>query len=588
MPRVSPIATSFNAGEWADYMAGRVDLQKYSSACRSLRNMIPMPQGAATRRPGLRFVAAAKDNADGILIPFKFSTVQAYIIEATDLKFRFYKDKGRIETPPGTPYEVTTPYALADLPDLKWVQSTDTLYLVHPKYAPRKLTRSGHTSWTLTAISFTATPAQWTGTNYPGAVAIHQGRLFLAGTPAEPDTIWGSKPNDFENMTTGPADDDAVKFTIADGEVNKIQWLVSSRRALLVGTAGGEFSARGSGTNSKIVPNDIEVSPETQNGSARIAPVRANGATIYCQFARRQLFEMVYSFEEDAQVSPELSLLARHIPRAGIRSMAWQRTPWSAIWMSLDDGALVAVTYMRDQQVVGWHRHPVGGTDAQVRSVACIPGTGQEELWVLVARTIDGTTKRYVEVMENEFIAPADLKADDAFFVDSGLTYSGAAVSTVTGADHLKGQTVQILADGATHPDVTVAADGSITLTRTASKIHAGLKFVSRLETLPFEAGAVNGTAQTKTTRVSRVGVRFVETLGAKVGYDENDPAGMEEVFFRLPSDPMGSPPRLFTGIKKVNFPGDWEDEAVVRAVQDKPLPMTIAAMVPLIQTNDG
>ena len=587
MPRVAPIATSFNAGEWADYMAGRVDLQKYGNACRSLLNMIPMPQGAATRRPGFRFVAPSKDNADGILIPFRFSTVQAYIIEATDLKFRFYKDKGRIETTPGTPYEVTTPFTLADLPDLQWVQSTDTMYLVHPAHAPMKLERTGHTSWTLSAITFTAPPAEWTGSNYPGAIAIHQARLFLAGTPAQPDTIWASKSNDFEDMTTGSNDDDAMKFTIADGEVNKIQWIVSSRKALLAGTAGGEFSVRGS-AGATLTPNNPDVSAETQNGCARVAPVRVTGATIYAQFARRQLFEMVYSFEEDAQVSPELSLLARHIPRPGVRRMAWQRTPWSVIWMCLDDGGLAAVTYMRDQQVVGWHVHPIGGVDANVRSIACIPGGGQEQLWALVARTIDGTTKRYVEVMEDEFVAPANRSTADAFFVDSGLTYSGAAVSTVTGADHLKGQTVQILADGATHPDVVVANDGTITLSRTASKIHAGLKFSSRLEPMPFEAGSANGTAQTKTTRVVRVGVRFVDTLLAKVGYDEDDPAGMEEVLFRLPSDPMGSPPRLFTGTKDVNFPGDWENEAVVRVVQDMPLPMTVAAMVPLIQTNDG
>jgi hypothetical protein len=586
MPRVQPIATSFNAGEWAPYMAGRIDLQKYASASRRLRNMIPLPQGPATRRPGFRYAASSKGDADGVLIPFRFSTVQAYVIEATDLAFRFYKDKGRIELS-GTPVEVATPYTLADLAQLQWVQSTDTLYLVHPNHAPRKLTRTGHTSWTLSTISFTAPPANWTGSNWPGAVAFHQARLFLAGTPNKPDTIWASKSGDYENFTQGSLADDGLEFTIADGEVNKIEWLVS-QKALLVGTAGGEFSVRGSSLGEALTPDNIVVWPETQNGSARVPPLRLGAATLYVQRAARQVFEMVYSFQEDAQISPELSLLARHIPRPGIRRMAWQRTPWSVVWLALEDGQLAGVTYMRDQQVVGWHLHPVGGTNVKVRSLACIPNAKQDEVWALIERTIDGATKRYVEVMEDEFEAPADRSTKDAFFVDSGLTYSGAPVTAVTGLAHLKGETVQILADGATHPDKVVAADGSVALDRAAAKIHIGLQYKSRIETLPFEAGAANGTAQTKTTRVIAIAIRFVDTLLAKAGYSETESGGLEEILFRDPSAPMDAPPKLFTGTKETNFPSDWRDEATILVVQDRPLPLTIAAMVPLIKTNDG
>lgn len=586
MPRVQPIATSFNAGEWAPYMAGRIDLQKYASACRRLRNMVVMPQGPATRRTGFRFAAASKGDAAGVLIPFRFSTIQAYVIEATDLAFRFYKDKGRIEVS-GTPYEIPTPYALADLAELQWVQSTDTLYLVHPKYAPRKLTRAGHASWTLSTISFTGAPGVWTGSNWPGAIAFHQERLFLAGAPGQPNTIWASKSGDFENFTKGTHADDGLEFTIADGEVNKIEWLVS-QKALLVGTAGGEFSVRGSSLGEALTPDNIVAWPETQNGSARVPPLRLGAATLYVQRAARQVFEMVYSFQEDAQISPELSLLARHIPKPGIKRMGWQRTPWSVVWLALADGQLAGVTYMRDQQVVGWHLHPVGGNGAKVLSVACVPNAAQDEIWALIERTIDGTVKRYVEVMEDEFAAPADRKTDDAFFVDSGLTYSGPPVSAVTGLAHLKGEAVQILADGATHPDRVVAADGSVTLDRAASKIHIGLQYVSRLETLPFEAGAANGTAQTKTTRVVAVACRFVDTLLAKVGYSETESGGLEEIAFRDPSAPMGSPPALFTGTKEVAFPSGWSDEAVVLLIQDRPLPLTVAAMVPLIKTNDG
>jgi hypothetical protein len=587
MPRVAPIVTSFNAGEWSPQLYGRVDLQKYANAARIMENFVPLPQGTATRRPGTRFVAETKSSGDGIVIPFEFSTTQAYIIEAGNLYFRFYKDRGRIETTPGVAYEIATPYTLADLELLQWVQSADTLYLAHPSYAPRKLTRTGHTSWSLTAITFTLTPTEWTGANWPGTVAFHQQRLFWGGTPGQPQTIWGSKTNDFENLTTGSGASDALKFTIADGKVNAIQWMASAK-SLLVGTAGAEFSIRASTLGEALTPDNITASPETTVGCAKILPIRVGQSTLFAQRARRKIFEMSYNFESDAQVSPEVSLFARHITRPKIRSLAYQAEPWSIVWGARDDGVLVGCTYMRDQQVIGWHRHPIGGADAKVRSVAVIPGDGQDELWLLVERTIGGATKRYVEFMEYEFWAASNTDTKDCFFVDSGLTYSGVATAAITGLAHLEGQTVQVLANGAAHPDVVVSS-GSITLNRAVTKAQVGLKCTARLETMSLEAGSANGTAQTKTTRVVEVGVRFWNTLGAKVGYDETVVGGMEEVLFRDPSMPMDAAPLLFTGDKTVKFPATWDrDGAIVRVVQDQPLPCTISAMVPLTITNDG
>src|SRR5690606_41482863 len=101
MPRVAPVFTTFNAGEWSPELYGRIDLAKYPNACRTLQNMIPLPQGAATRRPGTRFVASSKNNGRVRLIPFRFSADQSYAIEAGDQYFRFYSGAGRIEEPVG-------------------------------------------------------------------------------------------------------------------------------------------------------------------------------------------------------------------------------------------------------------------------------------------------------------------------------------------------------------------------------------------------------------------------------------------------------------------------------------------------------
>ena len=587
MPRAVPGIVAFNAGELSPLLYGRTDLTKYQAGCRQMENFLPTSQGAATRRPGLEYIAATKGNAVARLIPFEFSTTQAYIIEATATTFRFYMNGGQIESSPGVAYEVSHPYGLADLDSIQYAQSADTLYLAHPNYAPRKLTRSGHTSWTLTSISFTATPAEWTGSNYPGTVAFFDERLFWGGTPNQPQTIWASKVNDFENLTTGSAADDALKFTLVDDQMNAVRWM-SAHKVLLLGTAGGEFSVQASNLNEALTPSNLTARRQTTVGAKSVQAVRVGTAAIYVQRAGRKLQEIAYSYESDSYVSPELTLLAGHVTRAGIRSMAWHQEPWRVLWCVLDDGQLVGMTYMRDQQVVAWHRHPLGGINAKALSVACIAGTNETQLWVVVERTINGGTKRYVEKMTGEFWASSPHDKTGAVFVDSAIDYNGSPATVLTGLDHLIGETVQVLADGATHPDCTVSAGGAITLDRAASVVQVGLACPALLETLDIEAGAQDGTAQTRRRRISEVGVRLFQTLGCKVGYiDQDGSEVLETVLFRNPTDPMDASPPLFSGDKVIAFPPRITREARVVVKQDAPLPITVTAIVPRVQTTE-
>ena len=587
MPRAVPGIVAFNAGELSPLLYGRTDLTKYQAGCRQMENFLPTSQGAATRRPGLEYIAATKGNAVARLIPFEFSTTQAYIIEATATTFRFYMNGGQIESSPGVAYEVSHPYGLADLDSIQYAQSADTLYLAHPNYAPRKLTRSGHTSWTLTSISFTATPAEWTGSNYPGTVAFFDERLFWGGTPNQPQTIWASKVNDFENLTTGSAADDALKFTLVDDQMNAVRWM-SAHKVLLLGTAGGEFSVQASNLNEALTPSNLTARRQTTVGAKSVQAVRVGTAAIYVQRAGRKLQEIAYSYESDSYVSPELTLLAGHVTRAGIRSMAWHQEPWRVLWCVLDDGQLVGMTYMRDQQVVAWHRHPLGGINAKALSVACIAGTNETQLWVVVERTINGGTKRYVEKMTGEFWASSPHDKTGAVFVDSAIDYNGSPATVLTGLDHLIGETVQVLADGATHPDCTVSAGGAITLDRAASVVQVGLACPALLETLDIEAGAQDGTAQTRRRRISEVGVRLFQTLGCKVGYiDQDGSEVLETVLFRNPTDPIDASPPLFSGDKVIAFPPRITREARVVVKQDAPLPITVTAIVPRVQTTE-
>ena len=150
MARVSPIQTNFTAGELSPRLEGRVDVSKYFNGCMVLENMTIHPHGGASRRSGTRYVADVKDmTRKPRLIPFEFSTVQAYIVEAGHQYMRFFRNEGQIEDSPGVPTEIATPYAEADLFELEFAQSADVMYIVHPNYAPRKLERTSHTAWTL-------------------------------------------------------------------------------------------------------------------------------------------------------------------------------------------------------------------------------------------------------------------------------------------------------------------------------------------------------------------------------------------------------------------------------------------------------
>lgn len=159
MSQPEPIILNFNAGELSPIIDARSDLKRYYSGCLTMENFLPLIEGPARSRPGEYYVGSAYSSTkESRLVNFQFSTVQGYVLEFSDLKMRVLKDGAIVVSAPGVPYELTTPYAEADLFELKMVQSADTMYIAHPDYAPRKLTRTGHAAWTLTVIDFAPPP----------------------------------------------------------------------------------------------------------------------------------------------------------------------------------------------------------------------------------------------------------------------------------------------------------------------------------------------------------------------------------------------------------------------------------------------
>ena len=298
-------------------------------------------------------------------------------------------------------------------------------------------------------------------TGFPAAVAFYEQRLFWAGSANDPQTIWGSVSGDYENHTPGTLDDDPVIYTLATDQVNRIRWL-SPGKVLAVGTVGGEFTVSGSTTSDPLTPTNVRVIREGTRGSSLHIPVRIDNVVLYIQRQKRKIREFIYSFEQDSFSSPDVTILSNQVGKGGIEELTYQQEPSTVVWGRRSDGQLIGLTYLRDQQVIAWHRHKIGGTFGTtahgiVTSMAVIPATssGEDELWLVVKRTINGTTRRYIEFMEARFDVEEGHTKNDAFYVDSGLsldspvTISGAtaanpAVITATAHGFLDGDPVHI------------------------------------------------------------------------------------------------------------------------------------------------
>lgn len=868
MARSNYAFANFTAGELSPRLAGRTDLAKYFNGCETLENFLIHPHGGATRRPGTRFIAEVKtSSAKTRLIPFQFNITQAYILEFGNEYFRIYKDGGQITSgSPAAAVEVSTEYTTAQIPDLKFAQSADVMYVVHPEHPVRKIARTSHTAWTITDVvlkrgpfldantttttltsggltgSVTITASAVTGINsdtgfqttdigrliklhhgyakitarasttqvtatvqendyfvselapayaastisfkegdpsstglehndriidsdknfivqgfqkgmkiaitgstsnnktvlavavtedtilvapsddltdeaadsghtltgtlaadkdfalgafsdttgHPSSVCFYEQRLTFAGTTDQPQTLFFSVSGDFENFTGGVNDDSGLVYTLGSNQVNIIRYL-SSSRVLLVGTSGGEFAVRAGGADEPITATNVQIKQQSAFGSANKQPVQVGNTTLFLHRAERKVRELVFNFDTDSYIAPDLTILAEHVTENGLSEMTYQQEPDSVVWVVRSDGVLLGMTYRREEQVVAWHRHIIGGvsgaatitvTDyaniaagteltltksdgttvtftseaegsgdpsdtslgwrpytnnnttadniytrinahadftvanpaanvvtieetqragagfltiasqdetrlavtsqshALVESVASIPGTGEDELYMIVQRTINGSTKRYVEYMKS-FDFGTDI--EDAFFLDSGLTYTGSAATSLSGLTHLEGEPVRVITNGSTHTDAVVSS-AAISLTRSTTKAHVGLRYDSTLETMRLEAGSTDGTAQNKLKRIDEVTLRLFRTVNALVG---GSTANLDRIPFRSGADLMDKAVPLFSGDKEIEMPTGYDADTTVVVRQDLPLPMTVVAIYARAQTFD-
>ncbi|GAT33294.1 hypothetical protein TSACC_21707 [Terrimicrobium sacchariphilum] len=409
---------------------------------------------------------------------------------------------------------------------------------------------------------------------FPRTVALHEQRLWFAGTSGRPQSLWGSMIDDFENFRTSALDDSGLFFTLSAQESNVIQWLLS-QKSLLIGTAGGEWTLGSTDSNAAITPANVKASQESSYGSKYLRALIVNDVVLFVQRQGRKVRELLYSNQTESMVAQDLTLLSEHVTKGEILETAFQQQPDAIYWTITGTGQLVGLTYERLQNVVGWHRHTTDGT---FESVATTYGAnGADEVWVAVKRTVNGQDVRYIERFRTDF--RESFEAEDKenwWYLDSAkrVTLSPESAS-VTGLAHLEGRTVDILADGAVSPARTVSS-GAITLQAPAGTVLVGLPFVSTLKPTKLEMTQYGTRGKTK--RVHRINLSFHKSLG---GLFSTNGSEFWDIVSRTTADAMDDSPPAFTGDKNLATGADHSASADIIIRQEQPLPLTILAITP-------
>lgn len=338
---------------------------------------------------------------------------------------------------------------------------------------------------------------------YPSAVSIFDARLWFVGL----DKFWGSVVDQYDNHDdTTVGDSGPISRSIGEGPVTTLRWLLSTENLI----AGGDMSvviARSSTQEEPITPTYFNVKTLTTVGTHNTDAEMLDTGIIFADSSGTRLRELALS--GSTYDMTDLNVLAPHICQAGIADFAVQRAPETRIHVVLDDGTVALFLNLKTEDLKTW---VTVVTDGDIEEAFTMPGTEEDEVYYVVKRTIDGSTVRYLErwALASECVGGTANKQADSFY-----HYSGAAATSITGLDHLEGESVVVWADGVDVGPLTVAS-GTITLTTAAAEVIAGLSYNGRFKSAKL---ASNLESMIRRGRIARLGVILADTHAQGLEY---------------------------------------------------------------------
>jgi hypothetical protein len=486
--------------------------------------------------------------------------------------------------------------------------------------------------------------------NYPSCVAFFEQRLVWAASLNQPQTVWLSVTGDFERLVTGIDDDSAIIYTLNSGGIEGIRWLIS-QNVLLIGTTDSEWRLGGATITEPMTPTSVLAKRQSNNGSAKLKAMLIGDLALYVNYYGTKIFQIGYAFVSDTFSSAELTKLANHITKGGILDVAYQGSPNIVAWFVRSDGILVSMTFYTEEKIIAFSRQITSGL---CESIATIHGETEDEIWIVVNRTIGGTTKRYIEYfMPRDFTQgepETPTRPSPFFFVDAGLIFDGGepvtitaataakpvvityagddptsgwyvriedvlgmtdlngnvfkianvnttnktfellvdgsaftayisggtwsrVVNSVSGLDHLEGETVDICADGAAVTPQVVAS-GALSFDSFFNRVAAGLNYKWKVVPQIPEINVPTGTSAGLQKSIERITARLYNTIGLKAGPDEDRAADI----------PFGVENELFSGDIPIEFMGDGGD---ITLIHDQPLPCTLLGLMILMDVME-
>jgi hypothetical protein len=372
-------------------------------------------------------------------------------------------------------------------------------------------------------------------------------------------------------------DDDAISFRVAAREANTIRHIAPLTNLILL-TSSAEWRVTSINTDA-LTPSSVSVRPQSYVGASNVQPVIVNNTLLYAAARGGHLRELGYSWQANGYVTGDISLRAPHLfDGYQIADLAYSKSPYPIVWAPSTSGNLIGLTYIPEQNIGALHHHTSATQEeTSVFESVCVVAEGDiDAAYFVVKRKIDGAYVRYIEWMGDRSFT--DL--EDAYFVDCGMTYEGEPVDEIlAGLEHLEGETVSILADGAVCPQQTVT-DGGLPdkLPAEAGTIHIGLPIRADAQTLPvaFEAQS-GGAGQGRQKNVNKVWLRVDRSSGIFVGpsFDKLTEAKQRT------TEPYGTPPALKSDEIGIALTPSWAETGAVCIRQSDPLPLTVVSMTP-------
>lgn len=430
---------------------------------------------------------------------------------------------------------------------------------------------STHANGVITKVCVNSATADWAkgewsvAQGYPAAGTFYENRLVVG----RDQKIYGSRTGEFINFDMATADDPSFgwEYELATKSVNIIRWLASDD-VLIVGTSGRPFKVTGS-DNGGITPLSVFARPQGKIGSAPVEPVETTSGIVYAQRGLKKIRRITYNVNEDKYMSPDLSLLANRLAREGngVTQLAYQAEPYETVWMTRADGLLVAMTLLAEQNINAWTRRT---TDGLFKSVCAIPTVeGVDQVWVIVEREINGTTRKFVEYFDPDIALDCAVKT----------TFNSAVSNVTSGLHHLEGEEVSIVGDDAVYPSQQVQTAQLLEpFDPTITDIVVGLPMNAPTVTLFLPHRDFNdGTTVGRHIRTTTVTLRVNETRGLKVGDETN--------FSRSTEDFMGEAPTEEQDDIKFSPNLDWNEPITI--TQELPFRASVLAAVQHVEVGD-